>query len=62
MAREGKKIHVIMREKHPLRGNVSGANGRDSQLAYRMPDALNLKAASNLLRTKRMMTTSLFGG
>jgi hypothetical protein len=58
----GTKIHVIMGEKRPLRVHVSGANGRDSRMAYRMPDGLNLKAASDVLRIKAVTMTRRFGG
>jgi hypothetical protein len=54
----GTKIHVIMGEKRPLRVPVSGANGRDSRIAYRMPDGLNPKAASDVLRIKAVTMTS----
>ncbi len=49
------KIHVIMGERRPLRVHVSDANGHDSRMAYRMPDGLNLKAANDLLPTRRMI-------
>jgi hypothetical protein len=54
----GTKIHVIMGEKRPLRVHVSGANGRDLRMAYRMPDGLNLKAASDVLRIKAVTMAS----
>jgi hypothetical protein len=58
VAGTGTKIHVIMGEKRPLRVHISGANGGDSRMAYRMPDGLNLKAVSDLLRIKATTMTS----
>jgi Transposase DDE domain len=52
VAGTGTKIHVIMGEKRPLRVQVSGANGRDSRMAYRMMDGLNLKAVKRFVADK----------
>jgi hypothetical protein len=41
-----------MRERHPLRVQVSEANVHDSTLAYRLMDGLNLKAVKRFVADK----------
>jgi hypothetical protein len=53
MAGKGTKIHVIMAEKHVVRGQVSGLNRHNSQMTYQMMNGLNLKIIKHFVSDTR---------